>query len=126
MNDPEVLFTVGWTGAGFGAFAAVLYIFTSGREAAGFRLFPMNADEWVGYWFRTLELTLCGCILLSYGRIITELICIVFVGAFFLLLASCVVFWRSDRILAVSGICFLILAVLAVLGYPAGSAVRER
>ena len=115
MIDTDVLLTVGKIGAGFGLFAAVLYLFTCGDVPSGFRVFPATAEEWVGYWFRSLELTFSACILLSGARIVTEVGRIVFLGSVFLLLASSVVFWRSDRTLAVSGLCFLLLAGLIVL-----------
>ncbi|HEX8309796.1 MAG TPA: hypothetical protein VF614_00670 [Chthoniobacteraceae bacterium] len=126
MIDTEVLFPVAWTGAGFGVFAAVLYQLTSGGEFDGFRVVPASAREWVGYWFRTLELTLIASILLGWCRVVTELVAVSFVASFFLLLASSVVFWRSDRGLSVSAVWCLILAALGVLMYPAVSAVRER
>ena len=124
MIDTEVLFTVAWIGAGLGVFAAVLYGLTSEEEFRGLRVFPASAREWVGYWFRTLELTLVACIVLGFCRALTEFVAIAFAAAFFLLLASSVVFWRSDRNLSISGVWFLMVAALSVFLFPTLPGVR--
>ncbi|MDQ3621908.1 MAG: hypothetical protein M3463_05375 [Verrucomicrobiota bacterium] len=124
MIDTEVLYSVAKTGAGFAVFAAVLYLFTSDEEPRGFRVFPASAREWIGYWFRTLELTLAACMLLGLCRGVTAVVLIVvaFIASFVFLAASSIIFWRSDRDLSISGVCFLVLAALYVFMYPARAA----
>lgn len=126
MIDTEVLASVVGIGVGVGVVAIVLYLFTSRDEPAGFRIFPADRREWLGYWIRTLELTLVACVVSAFNRAVPNTVGIALVTSFLLLLATTVVFWRRDCDFIFSAVVFLILAALSVLLSPAGPGVSYR
>jgi|SRR5687768_4003855 len=119
MIDPDVLRPLTIVGACVAVFAFLLHLFTSDPETPGFRVLPHSARDWLGYWFRTLELILIATMLLGGARVASLAVGVAFAGSFLLLLTSSVVFWRSDRGLAIGGFGFVALAIVGVLGFPA-------
>lgn len=104
-----------------------LYIYGADRQDRdqGFRLAPASAEEWIGYWFHTLEFLVCACVLLArhpafhylpypYGDYLVW----VALSLPLLLLVSSLVFEHTGSTAAKRGIRWTLLAIVGFFLIP--------
>ena len=133
-DDIEAIIQVAFHGLIAAFVAWLLFGLGSRSVTGGFRIFPAARAEWVAFWFHTVEFILFCAALVAFHPaahymtyIGAELLFTVAVAAAFLLLASAVAFWRSDRTLCTGALSWsLISLVLLFLFFPAINAVKER
>ena len=110
-----------------------LYVYGADRQdpEEKFHLAPRSAEEWITYWFHTLEFIVCACVLLARHPAFRYLpfdadtgVAFVSLSLPLLLLISSLVFWRTGSKAAKRGLSWTLLAVVGFLLIPALGCTR--
>lgn len=127
LARPSVMFAI-YVVAGFLFYFHLLHRSSSLDETIGFHKWPRSGRDWLGIWFRLLELLLGGSLFILTGMLLCggggfsyenrQLVCMicgdVFLGSAALLFISSLVCWKRDDGLSRTAFWLLLLATLLV------------